>query len=283
VQSYGWTDDDWLSRLGFAPERTIALRNPSTQQSRLLRTTLLPNMLALVGRNRTHRDQFRLFEIGQVYELADDGGSNETARLAGVSFQQADQPSLEEHFRAIKGVIEDLGRTVGRSRFGFEPSSGGEAPWQTGDHWVAIRQGEQTVGALGVLAGPILEVVSPEGGQVVWFEVAVDQLEGPIYPQVKYEPSPVYPGSWQDFSMIWDVGRGFAALEQRLAGFAHPLVLRRDFLYAYKGKGLPKGKASYSYRFWLGARDHTLESEEIDAFRSTLLGFLKTEEIPLRG
>jgi len=283
VQSYGWTDDDWLSRLGFAPQRTIALRNPSTQQSRLLRTMLVPNMLALVGRNRTHRDRFRLFEIGQVYELADDGGCNERARLAGVSFQQADQPSLEEHFRAIKGVIEDLGRTVARGPFGFEPSSGVEAPWQTADHWVAIRQGDQTVGALGVLAGEILEVVSQEGGQVVWFEVAVDQLDGSIYPQLSYEPSPIYPGSWQDFSMIWDVGRGFAALEQRLAGFTHSLAMRREFLYAYKGKGLPKGKASYSYRFWLGARDHTLQSEEIDEFRNTLLGFLEAEKIPLRG
>ena len=190
---------------------------------------------------------------------------------------------MEEHFRAIKGVIEDLGRTVGRSEFVFEPSSKGQSPWQTGAHWVAIRDGDETVGALGALAGPILEVVSQEGGQVVWFEVAIDQLGGSIYPQVSYEPSPVYPGSWQDFSMIWDVGRGFAALEGRLARFTHPLLMRREFLYAYKGKGLPKGKASYSYRFWLGARDHTLESEEIDAFRTTLLAFLEKEEIPLRG
>ena len=42
--------------------------------------------------------------------------------------------------------------------------------------------------------------------------------------------------------------------------------MRREFLYAYKGKGLPPGKASYSYRYWLGAWDHTLTSEEIDSY-----------------
>ena len=83
--------------------------------------------------------------------------------------------------------------------------------------------------------------------------------------------------------MVWDVARGFAALEERVAAFAHPLIMRRDFLYAYKGKGMPKGRASYTYRYWLGAWDHTLQSEEIEEFRSALLAFLKSEKIPLRA
>jgi len=283
VHNYGWTDDRWLSQMGFEPERAIALRNPIAQQNRLLRTTLIPNMLALVGKNRAHRDRFRLFEIGQVYRLADDRGCVETTNLAGISFNQAGQPTLEDHFRAIKGVIEDLARTIGRGALAFEPSDAGIAPWQIQDRWVAVLQGGRQVGGLGVLDGPILEIVSQEGGQVVWFELAMGELQGAIYPEVGYQASPVYPGSWQDFSLVWDVGRGFAALEGRLAAFAHPLIMRRDFLYAYKGEGLPKGKASYTYRYWLGAWDHTLQSEEIDEFRSALLGFLKSEGIPLRG
>ena len=82
--------------------------------------------------------------------------------------------------------------------------------------------------------------------------------------------------------MVWDLERGFAALEERLDSFSHPLVMRRDFLYAYKGKGLPKGKVSYTHRYWLGAWDHTLQSEEIEEFRQALLRFLESEKIPLR-
>ena len=59
-------------------------------------------------------------------------------------------------------------------------------------------------------------------------------------------------------------------------------VMRREFLYSYKGKGLPAHKASYSYRFWLGAWDRTLSSEEIDEFRDAFLAFLSGEDIPLR-
>ena len=58
--------------------------------------------------------------------------------------------------------------------------------------------------------------------------------------------------------------------------------MRREFLYRYKGKGLPKGKASYSYRYWIGSWDHTLGSEEIDDFRNAFLKYLESQEIPLR-
>ncbi len=285
VHQYGWTDDPWLAKIGFQPRRAIALENPIAQPSRLLRTSLVPNLLGLVAPNRTHRDTFRLFELGHVYEAVaqgQDGGCRERTRLAGISFQQADQPPLEEHFRSVKGAVEELAPMIGGEPFTFVPSQASEFPWQVAGHWVAVRRGDRVVGGLGVLAGPMLETVSPDGGQVVWFEVHFDELAGSIYPAVRYEAPPRYPGSWQDFSLVWKVDRGFAALEDRLARFAHPLVQRREFLYAYKGKGLPPGTASYSYRYWLGAADHTLSSEEIDSFRDGLLKFLHREEIALR-
>lgn len=281
VHTYGWTDDNWIAKLGFEPKKALAFANPIAQQNRLLRTTVIPNLLALVEVNRTHRDAFRLFELGRVYE-ASDHGCNETKRLGGISYQQSPQPPLEEHLRSIKGAIEDLGRMIGGEPFSFVPATESQFPWQVPGHWVAIQCGKETVGGLGALAGAALEVVAPDGGQVVWFEIDFDRLEGPIFPAVEYEAPPRYPGSWQDFSLVWDLDQGFAALEGVLGQFNHPLVSGREFVTSYKGKGLPKGKASYSYRFWIGAADHTLTSEEIEDFRNAFLGFLKQREIELR-
>jgi phenylalanyl-tRNA synthetase beta chain len=282
VHNYGWFDDPWLAELGFQPGRTLELKNPIAQQCRRLRTTLVPNILALVGKNRAHRDRFRLFELGQVYAPSDDGGCIETARVAGVSFNQSGQPSLEEHFRAVKGAIEDLARMIGAAPFSFDPASRGDASWQVPGRWVAVRQGDRVLGGLGVLEGAVLEAVAPEGGQVVWFELAPGAMEGAIHPQVTYRPAPIYPGSWQDFSLVWDLAKGFAALDACVAEFGHPLVMRREFVCAYQGKGMPQGKGSYTYRYWLGAWDHTLQAEEIDDFRKALLGFLESKGIPLR-
>ena len=83
----------------------------------------MPNLLALVRPNRVHRDTFRLFEIGRVYSAADDSNSKtvERSRLGGISFNQANQPSLEEHFRAIKGTMEDLAVMTGSGPYTFQP------------------------------------------------------------------------------------------------------------------------------------------------------------------
>lgn len=171
---------------------------------------------------------------------------------------------------------------IGGSPFSFVPAKASQFPWQVPGYWVAIHCGGKTVGGLGALAGSVLEAVAPDGGQVVWFELEFDKLEGPIFPVVQYEAPPRFPGSWQDFSLVWDLDQGFAALEGILSEFSHPLVTGREFVTSYKGKGLPQGKASYSLRFWIGAADHTLTSEEIEGFRREFLGFLDARGIALR-
>ncbi len=124
VQSYGWTDDVWLTKLGFVPEKAIALKNPATQQASRLRTTIVPNLLALVGVNRAHRDAFRLFEIGEVYSQADDGGCDERTRLSGISYQQVNQPPLEDHFRQQPdGRVEQQGLRPGDIGVRREPDA----------------------------------------------------------------------------------------------------------------------------------------------------------------
>lgn len=48
VQTYGWMDDRLLEAIGYRPERPIVLKNPLQSFNRLMRTTLLPNLFALV-------------------------------------------------------------------------------------------------------------------------------------------------------------------------------------------------------------------------------------------
>ncbi len=82
---------------------------------------------------------------------------------------------------------------------------------------------------------------------------------------------------------MWDVARGSRALEAALDCFSHPLVLGREFLYVYKGKGLPPGQGSYTFRYWLGSRERTLSGDDLEGFRQSLLEFLKAENISLRA
>ena len=296
VHNYSWFNDPWLEKIGFNPGETLVLCNPADQACSRMRTTLIPTLLTLMPKNRTHRDSFRLFEQGKVFFSHTAKNMGEEARIeksyiAGVSYQQGNSPSLEDHYRETKGAIEDLGQILGDEPFRFvlnEKSSDNLPPWQSPGHWVEIWQGKTLVGAMGVIVKSLREIIVPEGGQIVWFEINFDLIKGRIFPEPKYAELPRFPGSWLDFSMVQSVNVGFAELEKTLDLFKHPLLQQREFLIAYKGKGLENGKglekglASYSFRFLIGAEDHTLTGEEIDAFHKAMLEHLKKHEIALR-
>ncbi|RMG03292.1 MAG: hypothetical protein D6741_02460 [Planctomycetota bacterium] len=188
---------------------------------------------------------------------------------------------MEEHFRSIRGAIEELGSAVLKRSFRLEAGSQSAFPWLEAKHWVSIKADDQELGYLAVLPRTMIQKVVAEG-QVIVFELDLDRLAALPVAAQPYRPAPVYPGSWQDFSLLWDAGAGFAALDDRLAKFTHPLLKQRDFLYTYKGKGLPAGKFSYTFRFWIGADDHTLSGDEIESFRQAFLEYLKQNDIALR-
>ncbi|MGQ9769103.1 MAG: phenylalanine--tRNA ligase subunit beta [Thermogutta sp.] len=280
VQNYIWLDDNWLNELGYQPAETLKIKNPPAQTCSRLRPVLLPNLLAIVRPNRTHRDAFRIFEIGRVFRPQTQDRCEERTHLAGVSFRSG-RGDQEEHFRSIRGTLEDLGKILTGEAFRFVPGRESSYPWCVPGYWVEIYHGESVVGAAGVLDPVLAKVVALEG-QVVWFELNLDAIHGPIHPIVRYRPLAVYPRSWQDFSLLWDLTKGFDALEEVLSRFQHPLISEREFLYVFKGKGLPQGQASYTFRYWLAAADHTLTGEEIEGFRTAFLSFLQENKISLR-
>jgi len=281
VHTYSWMDDNWLSSIGFDPGPTLDLANPTAQHQRRMRTSLMPNLLALIRSNRAHREEFRLFELGRTYLPASDNGREERSMLTGVSCSQSRTLRLEDHLRAVKGAVEDVAAALGCTRLTIPVSGATDQPWQEEGHWASVVADGREVGAFGALSGPLLDAVVPKG-QVVWFDLDVAAMSGPIHPEVTFVPPPVYPGSWHDFTILWPAARTFAALEKAIDGFSHELILRRDFLYSYQGKGLAQGEAAYTFRYWIGSRDHTLSGEEIEGFRSGFLDFLESKGLKLR-
>ena len=294
VHNYGWFNDTFLKKIGYEPGPTLTLANPAAQPESRLRITLIPNLLALVPKNRPLMDAFRCFELGRVYlpkgDIDDKTPCRDSAdkclelpRLAGVSYLASGR-TPEEHYLEIKAAIEDLGALYARDTAPIEFAAGrGEpTPWQREGEWVEIRQEGKVIGVLGVAGKALLSALIPEGGMIIWFELALDQFRGDLYPEVHLRDLPRFPGSWQDFSLVWPLADGYEKLAAKLDQFKDELLLSREFLTSYEGKGMEPGMASYSFRFLIGAKDHTLSGEEIEGFHTKMLGFLKDAGIAIR-
>ncbi|MGL4942697.1 MAG: phenylalanine--tRNA ligase subunit beta [Thermoguttaceae bacterium] len=278
VHSYCWFNDNWLKKLGFDAGETMVVKNPSTPWESRLRTTLVPTLLSLVDKNRPHRDAFRLLEYGHVF-CPSGTKCDEQQRVAGVSYQVDGSP--QEHFQSIKTAIQELATMLG-ARFDFRESDATRSPWQTPFHWGEIVFDGAVVGSLGTLDEKMLSVVS-RGRSVIWFELDAKIFDRPFFPRGTFAEPPHFPSSWQDVSILWRVADGYAALEKILNEFTHPLLVSREFVTVYQGKGLEDGMASYSFRFAIAAADHTLTGDEIENFHQTFLAFLKERNLSLRG
>ena len=295
IHNYIWFNDNWLKTLEYEPGETLVLKNPTSPETSRLRTTLIPNLLALIPKNRPFRESFRLFEIGRTFfSTQKEKECLEKDTLGGVAYQRAG--SWEDFYSSVKSAVEDVLATCGiRAEF-TEPQSldrakraddhvaatSGNTVWQSPGNFVTIHSGDTPLGCLGILDKTLTAKVCREGGQIVWFEIDLNAITGTLYPEVKYEEPPRYPLSWQDFSLLWNVNDGFDKLELLLDHFVNPLVIRREFLVSYQGKGLDKGMACYSFRFWIGSPDHTLSGEEIETFHQQFLAHIKENNISLR-
>jgi phenylalanyl-tRNA synthetase beta chain len=298
VHNYAWFDDNFLAKIGYDPGQTLVLKNPPTPFNSRLRTTLMPNLLALVPKNRPFKDDFRVFEMGKVYlpkgawddpTPVKDSAEKclELGTFAGISYMAAGK-TPEEHYLEIRGVLNDLRRIFAFDEFSTVANVtgvGSPTPWQTEGLWIEIRQDDKKVGAMGLADRTLMENLLSEKdkGHLVWFEYTVQKLSGLLFPRLTFREPPKFPRSWQDFSIVWDTDQGYQKLASKLDEFTHPLLKDRSFLTVYKGKGLEKGMGSYSFRFAIGADDHTLTGDELEGFHREFLDFLKANQMSLRG
>jgi len=280
IHSYIWTDDFWLEKINFQPGATLVLRNPSAEGKRQLRTTLLPNLLALLEQNRSQRQKFKIYEVGHVFKTPDGAACEELTHVAGVSFVNSTD-DIEAHYLSIKGTVEDVARVLGCGAPAFRKGEQGGAPWEAEGQWVSVELNGVQIGGMGILGGALQKVCAP-GGQVVWFELNLAAMPGPIFAEATYEPLPVYPASWQDFTLVWSVNKGYAELRQILDAFKHPLIEELDFRGFYKGSEPSSDNGSYTLRYSLAAPDRTLTGEELEQFRAEFLAYLAQNNISLK-
>src|SRR5690606_19180719 len=129
--TFAFVARDLLAAWGM-DEGAIALANPLSAELSVMRTSLLPGLVAALAANRSRQQvRVRLFELGRAYH-ADGDAPRETDRIAGVACGSAgaEQWGLGERaldYFDIKGDVQSLLALTGATDgFRFEA---GSAPW----------------------------------------------------------------------------------------------------------------------------------------------------------
>ena len=280
-----WFDNDWLRTLGFDPGATIQLSNPAAAGMEQLQTTLIPDLLAAVDRNRHHDPRFELVEIGSVFPPDRKEEPCEDRHL-GLALAAPGRKAAHEDAltRKLKTDLETwLHQQLGlRTTFAATEAS---TPWEHPIKTATIHVGNTEIGRLTVVPAAGKRAIDEHltAWSIALAEINLSALAQRTPAVKKMVTVPVYPPVEVDFSVLAAAEQRYAAIEKELARYDHPLLRRLAFVDSYEGGSIPAGQRSFTFRATIADPERTLTDADLQAFRQSFIQHLETNNLTLRS
>ncbi len=289
--TYAFQSAERLAALGLpATERRaqpIAVRNPMSAEQGVMRTSLLPNLLAAVARNLSHgRADVAIFEAGTVFlrrgeavserplhELADEptwaagvlAGRRPAQLGPGTPYDAFDAKALAEvAIRALAGDAAITARASHGAAY-LHPGVAGE-----------LLVGGTVVAWFGEVHPQVRKRL---GIDAAVFAFDVDLSKVPVAGPAQMRPIAKFPGTTRDVSLLLDAAVPAARVTEVIDRTNQPLVNGVRLLEDYRDAKLGDGKKSMLWSIAYRAADRTLTDAEVDGAHEAIVTSL-LENLP---
>ena len=281
VVTYSFVDSELQSRLGFV-ERIVKIKNPIASNMNVMRQSLWPGLLAVVGNNyRRQYRRIRLFEIGNVF-FSKKHAFKEEKRIGGVVTGSSerlrwDHESSQIDFFDVKGVIEGLLALDGKKvAYNFEPTS---IPSLHPGQSAEICYRDQLIGFVGMLSPSIQKYLEIDPS-VYLFEINLDFLKTRAIPS--YCPISRFPSVTRDLSILVKQEDPAGKVEQVIRSNAGNLVTSISLFDVYSGEGVKKTHKSLSFSLTFQSSSRNLTEKEVETVFERIVTALKEIGADLR-
>ncbi|HEY1768059.1 MAG TPA: phenylalanine--tRNA ligase subunit beta [Terracidiphilus sp.] len=255
------------------PGQSVPLGNPLSEEAGLLRPSLIPAMLAMVGGN-LHRDvsDVRLFEMGTVFSGTTEKVEERAALAVGVAGALPEVSPLHAvrafEFHDLKGLVEQvLERFQMRAMYfdRFPADSGLTPPWLHPYRAARVVVEGATVGWFGQVHPR--EAAARKFKEPVWVgELYLDRLyKLPLRKPLARELSRFQPVR-RDFSLILDESIAWETIDSALTALQVPELVDWRVREVFRDARLGKGEYSLLLGVTFQAADRTLREEELQSF-----------------
>jgi len=262
----------------FSAAKAVELANPLSEETTVMRNSLIPGMLAALAHNLNRGNaDVRLFEAGNIFELAGDK-TEERGQIAlgltGNAVQaSAQQQAREFSFFDVKGDIEALLAHFSYKALYFDGHL--EATFYHPGHSARAVIDGVTVARLGQLA-PELAAAHKFKQNVFLAEIFLDRLYQHELRQARYQTVSRFPAVERDFSFVFardvtydQIRSAIEALRiPELRAFAPADLLQGK---AAEKTGLPKGRYALLLRTNFQSLERTLKDEEVAAWSQKIM------------
>lgn len=276
VMTYSFYGKDRMEKCGLDESEHIRVMNPLSNDQTHMRTTLTPNLLAVIADNAREKDSIRIFEIGHTYREVGHFMPEEHKRVTVAVAQKA------ETFYAAKGAMEEFLKRFGVDKFELFPSKKPLAYAHPKKSLDLVVRGK-TVGVL-FSAHPATLKAFDIAMNVSLFSINFSALVAAGLAAKRFTALPKFPGMDFDVSVLVKDRQTVESLEDAIRSADKEKVLRSIELFdIYTGKNIPEGHKSLSFRVTLRHDERTLTDAEFQTLQKSVFAALEKIGASVRG
>lgn len=282
--NYAFVDAALLDQWGLHEGR-VALANPLSAELAVMRPSLLPGLVAALGRNVARQaGRVRLFELGKVFAAAAQAGAapTETQRVAAAVCGDADAlqwglPARKVDFHDLKGDLDSLAAASG-ARLDYRPSTHPFAhPTRSAD----VYRDDVRIGWIGQLHPRLLQAMQIDV-DVLAFELDLAPLAARALPRAAELSR--FPSVRRDLAFVVPEAVSWAALARSVRAAVGPLLREVVLFDRYVGAGVEAGCKSLAMGLILQDNTRTLTDRDVEAVVAEAVAALAREhDARMRG
>jgi phenylalanyl-tRNA synthetase beta chain len=256
--------------------RAVVILNPLNEDQAVMRTSLLPGMLATLANNLSQGSRhLKLFEIGKVF-IANQPSElpleiETLIALWSGPRTPADWGEKETpcDFYDIKGVAETLQQALKVDGLRYTASAAENCRYTRAGCSADIMAGNKIIGSIGEIHPQVLtnfDLKAP----AYFFEIRLDELAEMIPDRIEARPLPRFPAVPRDITMIVDEALEAQGLLDAVMEMEEPLVESLHLFDVFSGSPIPDGKKSVSFRLVYRSAARTLSDDEVNALHKNI-------------
>lgn len=262
IFTYPWINEKYINAASIDKNNSIKLATPPSPEEAYLRSSLVPGMLEAISKNLRYFDNFKMFEMAQVFIKGEYHESSEDETLPihkKLLTGSIVGSNPKEIFYELKGFIENISGYTHMKELSFTTEC--EKPsWADINAYLAIKLDDVVVGYMGLLS-----VKTMNDAKIKRTNVAIFELDSNMFVPLesrtnKFKHIPVLPSVEKDLSLIVDENITWVEILKYIRSKASSI----KFIEEYRGNQIPEGKKSIMLRVTFDSGDTTLTSEEIN-------------------
>ena len=289
ILNYTLVNHPLLDLFGKSDDRE-ELPHPISAEQSVLRTSLIPQMVESLGRNKSRQiNDAVFFEIGRTFTKnpprpagtpPEEGTPIQTEKVClgvmgtpGRAALDTMRPVGEEEiFLWLKGIVVNLlgAQKVGKIKF-HPPSPEGSGVTGTfeKDRSVEVFSGKEKIGVIGLInskARKEWRLNDP----VAAAELDLEPLVSNVWKTGTVQDIPLYPSMERDFAFIVDEAVQHQDILKAINGGAPAELEKIELFDIFRGKGIEKGQKSMAYKFIFRSPKKTLTDEKVNKFHEAV-------------